>query len=257
MNPKKPIVCFILILFVLLLCSGSLNVHASETRIKGRIVGYLWDALWLVQTTKKEYIVLRRNQSFPSNPVPEAILRDKRIWNFAVRPAQNCEVRMSHFRWPGIEPSCGNDFPLATNEPKTPTVFAPYPQLSYFDASYKTQLDAISDEVVLRCFTVDLEKTKPGYNEWFVTGVVLGDGEKPVASFPVSIGYAKANSRLLYVMTDENGRFSIPIWKQLAYWIRPGDTQIEGQRRYKPIQIPRNSLSTALQLRLEYEDSTN
>ncbi|MGH9945717.1 MAG: hypothetical protein ACRD6X_00780 [Pyrinomonadaceae bacterium] len=74
----------ILLIVVLLLSFAHKNVNAAETRIKGKIVGYMWDSLWLVRTTKNEYVVLRHRTTFPTNPVPESGSFDFNHYNFVV-----------------------------------------------------------------------------------------------------------------------------------------------------------------------------
>ncbi len=91
----------------------------------------------------------------------------------------------------------------------------------------------VSDETLLPCYKVDFGKTEPDYKERLLTGVVLGEGNLPVPEFPVSVGFSEAKVGYLYVLTDAEGRFSIPVYEKFSYWIKAGRTGFEGQKEYK------------------------
>lgn len=228
------------------------SVFASEMKIKGRIAAYMWDGIYVVKTTDGEFVILRRRQTFPTNPVPETALQEKRLWTFSVRDDPQCIVRAGFLRYRELEITCGTE-PAENTLPLSTTDKAAFSRFSYLNPEYRNDLRNLENDRILRCFDLNLEKSSPNYKERTVRGVVIGAGGIPLAGFPVSIGYAGEKNRLVYTLTDENGRFSIPIWESLEYWIRPGDTQTEVVRLYRPTRIKKGEKSPSLQLQLIYE----
>ena len=253
MRQKLPYFRFALLLLIVWLSVPCFGIDPLTKRVRGVIVGYIWDTLLLVRTTKKQFVVLRHNSS-GMNPLPEVVLREARAWNFAVAPLKDCTIPMSFFRFQILELGhCGNENPQENPQPITPAIYSPYPQLSFFKQEFKTELDAIRDETVLSCYSVDFGRGKPDYKERLLTGVVWGDDNKPIPEFPVSVGFSGKKVGYIYVLTDTEGRFSIPVFEKFSYWIKPGLTFVEGQKQYRATFIPKKKVVPPLRLKLEYE----
>ena len=226
----------------------------APKNIRGVIVGYEFGTYLLVRTTKKQYVFIYTRTS-PMNPLPEAVLPKPQQWNFAVKPTSNCDLSFSFLRFQMPDLRCGNENPQEQSPPEPPHPVNPYPQLRFINEAYRKELDAISDETKLPCYDLDLNNTKPSYRERIASGVVLGDDGMPIPDFEVSVGFASEKRGYLYVKTDQNGRFSIPVFENFAYWIKPGVTFVEGQKQYKPTFISKKTAIKPLVLKLEYEQT--
>lgn len=253
MRRKAPYFVFALLLLIVWLAVPCFGIDPPTKRVRGVIVGYVWDTLLLVRTTKKQLVAIRHKSS-GMNPLPEVVLREERVWDFEVTSLKDCTIPMSFFRFRMFELGhCGNEYPQENPQPITPIIYPPYPQLSFFNQEFKTELDAISDETVLSCYSVDFGRSKPGYKERLLTGVVLSDDNVPIPEFPVSVGFSGKKVGYLYVLTDADGRFSIPVYEKFSYWIKAGLTIIEGQRQYRSTFVPKRKFVPPLTLKLEYE----
>lgn len=243
------------VLLIFLYVSQIFAQDSTPKRIRGRIIGYIWNTQLFVKTDKKEYIILYPRTP-DMNPLPQFALQEKRIWDFSVKPIQNCQIPFQIFRWgfPSLECDVGEPEDVQ----RKPAVSVPlYPFLTLTDSIYQKDFDAIGDDQILRCFAIDLENTKPGFKERLITGVVLGKDNAPIPEFPVSIGFEDNKVRYLFVLTDAKGQFSIPVYEKFSYWIKPGDTTIEGQKQFKAVNIRKNTIIPFLQLKLEYEETGN
>lgn len=240
-------------LLLILTCSSAIPCFGSDPpkRVRGVIVGYVWDSMLLVRTKKKQYVILQ-NRSSSMNPIPETVLQTQREWDFAVEPLRDCKIPMSFFRFQPFQLRCGNEYPEKEPDPTPTPVLIPYPQLSLLKLQYKKELDAIIDETILPCYKVNFGLTKPDYKERLLTGVVLDADNRPIPEFPVSVGFSEAKVGYLFVLTDAEGRFSIPVYEKFTYWIKAGRTGFEGQKEYKATYIPKKVLVPPLKLRLEY-----
>lgn len=228
-------------------CFGSSSVQG----IRGEIVGYVWDTMLIVRT-KKEFVILRKKSS-GMNLIPEAVLRERRIWNFAAVPSKDCSIPMPSLRHQPIMLMCGNEYPLDKPEQETPKILIPYWWLSFVKKEFIGELDKIGDETVLKCYDVDFGKSKPSYRERILSGVVLNDNNVPIPEFPVSVGFSNAKVGYIFVLTDREGRFSIPVFENFSYWIKAGRTGFVGQREYRGTFIPKKRSIPPLTLRLEFE----
>jgi hypothetical protein len=115
-------------------------------------------------------------------------------------------------------------------------------------------MDAISDETKLLCYDIDLNNTKPSLRERIAAGVVVANDGTPIPDFEVSVGFANKKQSYIYIKTDQQGRFSIPIFENFSYWIKPRVTFMEGQKQYKATSIPKRTIIPPLTLKLEYEE---
>jgi hypothetical protein len=238
---------------LLLICVFAIPSSASDPpkRVRGVIVGYIWGSMLLVRTKKKQYVVLQHRSS-GLNPIPETVLQTQRIWDFAVEPISNCNIQMSFLRFQPIHLRCGNEYPEEEPDPTPTPVLIPYPQVDLLKLQFKNELDAITDETTLPCYKVNFGLTKPDYKERLLTGVVLNDDNQPIPEFPVSIGFSDAKVGYLFVLTDAEGRFSIPVYEKFTYWIKAGRTGFEEQKEYKATYIPKKVFVPPLKLKLEY-----
>ncbi len=191
------------------------------------------------------------------NPLPEAVLQEPREWNFAVKPTPDCNLSFSFLRFQMLDMQCGNEFPEEQTRPVPLPIVNPYPQLGFINEAYRKELDAISDETKLACYDLDLNKTKPRYRERTAAGVVVAEDGTPIPDFEVSVGFANEKRGYIYVKTDRQGKFSIPVFENFAYWIKPGVTFVEGQKQYKATFIPKKTTIPPLILKLEYDETSN
>lgn len=230
--------------------------NAQPKNIRGVIVGYEFGSYLLVRTTKKQYVFIYTRTS-PMNPLPEAVLQKPQEWNFAVKPTVNCDLTFSFLRFQPFPVRCGNEYPEEKTQPEPPRIVNPYPQLRFINEAYRKELDAISDETKLPCYDLDLNNTKPSCRERLAAGVVVAEDGTPIPDFEVSVGFANEKRGYIYVKTDQQGRFSIPVFENFAYWIKPGVTFNEGQKQYKATFIPKKTTILPLILKLEYDESSN
>lgn len=230
--------------------------NEQPKNIRGVIVGYEYSAYLLVRTTKNQYVFIYTKTS-PMNPLPEAVLQKPREWNFAVKPTANCDISFSFLRFqipPGFG-RCGNDYIEEKPQPEPPRTVISYPQLRFINEADRKELDAISDETKLPCYDLDLNNTKPSYRERMASGVVVADDGTPIRDFEVSVGFTNERVGYLYVKTDQQGRFSIPVFENFSYWIKPGVTFMEGRRQYKATFLHKSKIIPPLTLKLEYEET--
>jgi hypothetical protein len=239
-------------LFFLILCNlfaaSGLARNPSRKIIRGAVAAVFWNKHLLVRTEKKKFVVLKMQIS-PQNYLPEKALREMR--SFAVEPPEDCVIKAVQIRYSWRLAGCGNEYPPVPS----PSAIADYPFVNFIRPAYRNELDEIGDETQFACYAVDLSRSKPAYQERIVKGIVLGSDRQPLPSFPVSIGFTGEKLRNLYVLTDEEGKFSLPVFEQFSYWIKPGLTNIEGQREYRAVNIPKQKMIPFLTLKLEFEDS--
>ena len=255
MKRKHEIFTFFLLILSFIIVTPCL-ADESPKNIRGVIVGYQFGSYLLVRTTKKQYVFIHTRTS-PMNPLPEIVLQKPQEWNFAVKPVANCDVSFHFLRWEFIYPGCGNDYGEEKTQPEPPRIVNPYPKLSFINEAYRKELDAISDETKLPCYDLDLNNTKPSYRERTAAGVVVAEDGTPIPDFEVSVGFANEKRGYIYVKTDQQGRFSIPVFENFAYWIKPGVTFVEGQKQYKATFIPKKTVIPPLTLKLEYDEMSN
>jgi hypothetical protein len=240
----------------LLIFLFTLRIQAFDStpiKIRGRIIARVLTSQLLVRTSKKEYVLLNL-PNFSTNPLPENVFQKKRVWTFVVRPASECRTSFSFFRFQPLMVECGNEYPLDTSEtkntqPVTPILLNPYPQLIFTDSKYQKELDTISDEIVPRCFDLDLEKTKPSYRERLITGTVIYSNDQPAKEVEVSVGFANSNTESYIALTDENGRFAFLTYDNFAYWVKLRHYSINKEKT--AIQIPPKTRIEPLHLSIQ------
>lgn len=88
MKLKRTLLKIIVLFVIYLSVVPHLGANPQTKRIRGVIVGYMWDSMLIVRTMKKQYVVLR-NRSSAMNPIPETVLQKRRVWNFAVSEEKN------------------------------------------------------------------------------------------------------------------------------------------------------------------------
>lgn len=255
MKRKPEIFKFFLLILIVLIVTPCLADEPPKY-IRGVIAAYQYGSYLLVRTTDKQFVFIRTRTS-PMNPLPKFVLEKPHVWNFAVRPSKNCNVSFSFLRFQDIKFLCGNDYPEEKAHPEPLRVVNPYPRLGFIKEAYRKEMDAISDDTVLPCYDLDLNYTKPSYRERTAAGVVVAADGTPIPDFEVSVGFANEKRGYIYVKTDQQGRFSIPVFENFSYWIKPGVTFIEGQKQYKATFIPKKATIPQLILKLEYEEKAN
>jgi hypothetical protein len=236
-------------LIILLFTASFFGQNATPKRIRGRIIGYEWNTRLFVKTAKNKFLILY--PAMPTMaPIPHSFLQQKKVWNFAVKPLKNCEVPFSPFRWSYPPVICDTGeipFPESVQRRPEPN----YPFLVITNEIYRNDFDSIGDDEILPCFAFNTEKTKPVLTEYSLNGVVLNENDVPYAEFPLEIGFEGENAPLFNLRTNDEGRFSIPVYQQFSYWLRSGLAKIAGQKDFKIVQIPKNKKVEFLRLKLE------
>ena len=81
-------------------------------------------------------------------------------------------------------------------------------------------VDEIPKTMKLACYTLAAREFKPALKQQQITGVVIGLNGGPVRGAYVTLRYADSVSDRMTVMTDDQGRFTMWIYRGFGYTVR-------------------------------------